>query len=550
MATIFELASRHRIQKVGKGILPCDADPGSDSRALPPDLMEEAARRLGVAALVYAVTYFFAYFVSGLISGIHGGPIELFFLYPRSYVAWVAILFAVGVFFLSRSGRLPPHKVLNGGLGLMVVGSAGIAATTFWGILADGPPDPARDNHFMGVPWEAIWIIICAVIAPNRPRKVLVAALLSASTGLAVAFVSRATGATSADVSYGFLAQYFLFTNYLCALLAWFLSSFVYTLGRHVRQARAVGSYELVERIGAGGMGEVWCAEHRMLARPAAVKLIKQEMLGDGPAGCDEIRIRFEREAQATASLHSAHTIRLYDFGTTADGTFFYAMELLRGISLDELVKKYGPQPAERVVALLIQICHSLFDAHRNDLIHRDIKPGNIMLCHHGQEYDFIKVLDFGLVKSIDPSRPENQSLTQANVTPGTPGFLSPEMALSRPDIDGRADLYSLAGVAYFLLTGAPVFKGSTPLETAAMHLKDQPIPPSKRSEFEIPADLEGIILACLAKDPADRPADARALSEQLADCSVGGSWDWEKATRWWKINDPCRDKPSVAGCT
>jgi len=287
-------------------------------------------------------------------------------------------------------------------------------------------------------------------------------------------------------------------------------------------------------------MGEVWLGKHLMLARPAAIKLIKPDMLGRDVEGRQTAIRRFEREAQATALLHSPHTIRLYDFGSTSNGSFYYVMELLHGISLDQLISKYGPQSPARVVFILKQICHSLHDAHTNNMIHRDIKPGNILICRLGQDYDYVKVLDFGLVKSITKSSSLDMSLTQADISCGTPGYLSPEMALSRADIDGRADLYSLGCVAYWLLTGEPVFSGETALDTAAMHLKDAPIPPSQCSEFTIPGDLEQIILGCLAKKPSDRPADALALAERLAGCSLSETWDSNTARQWWQINKPC----------
>ncbi len=542
MASFRHFTGRHRIQKLGHGFLKQASCKLTDFRCLPDDLEEEAARRLGMVSLLYAFTYFFAYFVSGVVAGVEGSTVRFFFLYPRSYIAWAAILFALGVFVLSRVQRIPPAKLLDGGLVFMVVGAAGIAANTFWGILPDGSPDSMPGNRFMGVPWEAVWIVLFPMIAPNKPLKILLAALLAASTGLVVTFLSRYHGATSPEVSYGFLGRYFLFTSYLCALLAWMGSKYIFHLGRSVHEAREIGSYYLVQRLGAGGMGEVWRAEHQLLARPAAVKLIKPEVLGcTGTAG-SEVQKRFELEAQATAGLHSPHTIHLFDFGRTSEGVYYYVMELLDGLSLEELVARYGPQPPERVLFLLIQICHSLYDAHQSGLVHRDIKPGNIFLCRYGQEYDFVKILDFGLVKQTHRADSQDLNLTKIGSTYGTPNFLSPEMAMGRGDIDGRSDLYSLGCVAYWLLTGLPVFQGKTSLEVAAMHLKDTPLPPSQLSEFEIPPALEDAILACLAKDPGARPANAKVLGDRLAGLSTNGTWDEEKARRWWEIHEPNRN--------
>ncbi len=540
-----------RIHKATHGLLALPADRGATTQGLPADLAAEASQRLGIACLVYAFTYFMAYFMSSFVAWTSDQSFSLwrhFFLRTESHIAWAAILLALGVFAIARFSRLKPERVLDIGLAFVIVGAAGISCNTLWGVLPDGPPDWRTGNRYMGVPWEGVWIILYPVIAPNKPTRILLAAVAAASTGLITTWVSRYIGATSPEVSYTYLLQYFLFTTYLCALLAWFSSIYIYRLGGHVRRAREIGSYQLVKKLGAGGMGEVWRARHRMLARPAAIKLIRSDVLGDDAGAQGAVLARFEREAQATASLQSPHTIRVYDFGATAEGSFYYVMELLHGIGLDELVHRFGPQSPERVVFILTQICHSLVDAHQNGMIHRDIKPGNIFVCRLGQEYDFVKVLDFGLVKSTSKSESFSMDLTRNDITCGTPGYLSPEMVLSRPEIDGRADLYSLGCVAYWLLTGTAVFSGDTALATAAMHLRDEPIPPSRRCEFTIPNDLEQTILACLAKEPADRPADAEQLADRLAACALEKRWQADAAQQWWETNKPLRDAGSSAG--
>ena len=290
---------------------------------------------------------------------------------------------------------------------------------------------------------------------------------------------------------------------------------------------------------------------HRVLARPAAVKLIHPEALAEDAAKAQAVLARFEQEAQATASLRSPHTIQLYDFGRADDGAFYYVMELLDGVDLETLVDKYGPQDPARVVHLLVQACHSLEEAHRAGLIHRDIKPANLFVCRFGTDDDFVKVLDFGLVKEVraesDPGAATPQ-LTQHGVVVGTPGFMPPELALGKADIDGRADLYALGCVAYWLLTGALVFEGETPMEQMVQHAKDAPVPPSSRSEHEIPEALEKIILSCLAKDPAERPASAQDLARQLRDCSLDEPWTSERAHRWWEVHRPAgADEGSAA---
>lgn len=539
MDTMPRPASRHRFHDLDRKIFRTTSGPVSEAGWLPEDLAADAARRLGLASLIYASTYFVAHFVSGFVGRFRPDPLAYILNDPSSYIAAAAIALAIAVFVVSVKKRNDPDFVLDVGLVFMVLGSAGIATGTIWGLMPGGPPDPDMGNDFMGVPWEATWILLYPMIAPNKPHKILVAALLSATTGLAVAFMSRFTGATPPSVSYGFLVQYFLFTSYICAFLAWFGSKCIYDLGSSVREAREIGSYELVEKLGAGGMGEVWRAKHRLLARPAAVKLIKPEMLGCcGDIG-SEVQQRFELEAQTTAGLQSPHTVEVYDFGRTSRGAYYYVMELLDGLSFEELVKKHGPQPPERVVPLLRQICHSLHDAHASHLVHRDIKPGNIFVCRYGQEHDFVKVLDFGLVKQTQQSAQEDLNLTRVDSTYGTPGFLSPEMALGKADIDGRADLYSLGCVAYWLLTGEPVFRGETALEVAAMHLKDEPLPPSSLCEFPVPTALDEIILACLAKKPEDRPAGACDVARVLDAIDLPGRWDADRARRWWDVNAP-----------
>jgi serine/threonine-protein kinase len=306
-------------------------------------------------------------------------------------------------------------------------------------------------------------------------------------------------------------------------------------LGAAVRQARELGSYRLVERLGRGGMGEVWRAEHRLLARPAAIKLIRPEVLGgNDPEVRRTLVRRFEREAQATAMMRSRHTIALYDFGVADDGTFYHVMELLDGYDLHALVQRFGPMPAERAVYLLRQVCDSLGEAHEAGLIHRDIKPANIYTCRHGREVDVVKVLDFGLVKHLRPAEPGAELLTAGNLSGGTPAFMAPEQALGEDRVDGRSDIYAVGCVAYWLVTGALVFEGATPLETIVMHVHAQPDLPSRRTEQPIPAELETLILTCLAKDPQSRPQTADELASRLAAVPLARPWTPERAREWW----------------
>jgi len=309
--------------------------------------------------------------------------------------------------------------------------------------------------------------------------------------------------------------------------------------GKLVSRVREFGSYRLVARLGRGGMGEVWRAEHRLLARPAAIKLIRPEMLGAADTeGRRATLRRFEREAQATALLRSPHTIQLYDFGVTDDGTFYYVMELLAGFDLESLVQRFGPLPSGRVVDLIGQVCHSLAEAHDQDLIHRDIKPANVYLCRYGRETDFVKVLDFGLVKTRRKTEPAGPSVTHQGAVAGTPSCMAPEQITGDRPVDGRSDIYGVGCVAYWLLTGRHVFEAPTPVQVMAHHLEKRPEPPSAHTRQPIAPSFDAAVLACLEKDPGRRPQSADALAAQLGSCS-DGSWSAKHARAWWIENAP-----------
>jgi serine/threonine-protein kinase len=310
------------------------------------------------------------------------------------------------------------------------------------------------------------------------------------------------------------------------------------TLGADVSRARELGSYRLIERIGQGGMGEVWKASHQLLAREAAIKFIRPEsILGISAEESRRMLRRFELEARSTASLTSAHTIDLYDFGVSDDGTFYYIMELLEGLDLDQLVRRFGALPPSRVVHLLAQTCESLEEAHEKGLIHRDVKPANIFVCRSGVRCDFIKVLDFGLVAHRRAAAADLR-LTLPEHVIGTPAFLAPELALGR-DIDSRSDLYALGCVAYWLATGRQVFEGSSVLEVVSKHVNVEPDPPSRHAPGEMPRDLDALILRCLEKTPERRPPSAREVARLLRSVPLNDSWSEERAEAWWDEHVP-----------
>lgn len=304
----------------------------------------------------------------------------------------------------------------------------------------------------------------------------------------------------------------------------WYMARQQQKLRAAVLEAKQLGQYTLEEKLGQGGMGTVYRARHAMLRRPTAVKLLDV-------ANMTDIAIaRFEREVQMTSGLTHPNTVAIYDYGRTPEGIFYYAMEFLDGTNLDDLVRRYGPLPEARVVFLLKQVCGALAEAHAAGLVHRDVKPANVFLTRRGGLHDFVKVLDFGLVKVADA---HEAHLTSANTVTGTPLYLSPE-GINQPDSVGPpADVYALGAVAYFLLVGQPVFNGNTVLDICMKHINEEPTPPSARGVVVGP-ELEQLLLKCLAKSPEKRPPNAGALLTELEDCVVAGKWTAALAATWW----------------
>lgn len=290
-------------------------------------------------------------------------------------------------------------------------------------------------------------------------------------------------------------------------------------------------NYQLKNRIASGTMGEVWLARHTQLGRDVAFKRIKPGSIDD------EDKRRFEREARVLANLRSPHTVEVFDFGLTPGGELFYAMEFLDGIDLQTAVREHGAFPPERVVHLLLQVCASLSEAHAQGLVHRDVKPSNFMICRYGGEYDFLKVLDFGLVKK--PTADGSAMITNPATVLGTPAFLAPESMSGSKFVDGRADLYALAASAFWLLTARLVFQSDRPLEMVKLHLTEPPPRVSAHSRFEIPGALDSLILDCLQKKPEERPSSADVVRSRLEAIPLASRWDRERAAAWWKERMP-----------
>jgi serine/threonine-protein kinase len=364
----------------------------------------------------------------------------------------------------------------------------------------------------------AFAIVCYGVFIPNTWRRCVVVVAVMVVTPLAITLVA---GVQHEEVRHRlpFLVSFTALGLLVSAAVAVFGSFKISSLQQEAFAARQVGQYRLKERIGAGGMGEVYLAEHRLLKRPCAVKLIRPERASD-----PHMLRRFEREVQATARLSHFNTVEIYDYGHAEDGTFYYAMEYLPGMRLDELVAQEGPQPPARVIHFLRQLCGALREAHEAGLIHRDIKPSNVIVGKYGGVEDVPKLLDFGLVRSLSVGNSTETKLTREGVILGTPAFMSPEQANGVAAVDVQSDLYSLGAVAYFLLAGRPPFAGLPALQTVLAHLHQLPEPPRQHCP-DVPSDLETIVLRCLAKDPGQRFPDAASLEQALGSCVHAGQW-------------------------
>ena len=458
---------------------------------------------------------------AGVLVFVDFGAIEMPFT-PHWTLAYstVAAVIVAGVAMISITYKPWPYeRVLDYAIAFELLGALAISLT----------------HHSMprtgGVSFVCVWILAFTMV-PVSPARAALGAFGAAATGPFALLVHAAVG-THPDVeTVAFVSS---LSNFIAAGIAVISNRVVYGLGARVRDARQLGAYHLVEPLGEGGMGEVWRAEHQALIRPAAVKLLRHELASMlSPHELEAMNLRFHREVQATALLTSPHTVAIYDFGQTHDGTLYYVMELLNGLDAETLVRKHGPQPAERVAHLLRQACDSLAEAHARDLIHRDIKPANLFLCAIGMQVDFVKVLDFGLVHD----RHSNLRLTGEGSVSGTPAYLAPEGA-AHNRFDARGDIYALGCAAYFMMTGKLVFDGETPAGVMAAHIRDKPKPPSRRTELPIPAELEALIMQCLEKDPDKRPQTAAELAARLDAIAFSTPWTQDRARSWWRTHLP-----------
>lgn len=476
-------------------------------------------RRLRLSALVFAAG-FASFLVIHALQVDYHSPVGVFLF---GFHATVALVIGLLAGLLCRR-RMPPL----GWLRVAEVIVFGLPGMFFVAFQYYSALDCCRKGFF-DIDAGA-WLVLMfsyALFIPNTFRR---AALVIGAMGMVPVLLLYAMFWMNPHVSA--LATVYDLTGFTLVMVISSMASLlgVDTIGslrREAFEARQLGQYRLTQQIGAGGMGEVYLAEHQWLKRPCVVKLIRPDKAGD-----PRHLARFQREVRATARLSHWNTVEIFDYGSTEDGTFYYVMEYLPGMSLAELVNRFGPLPPGRVIHLLRQVCDGLAEAHAMGLVHRDIKPGNIFAAQRGGIHDVAKLLDFGLVKPL--LEDQSMQLSTEGAITGSPLFMSPEQAAGETEADVRSDIYSLGAVGYYLLTGRPPFESDKPMKVLIAHIHQPAIPPTHHRS-EIPLDLEAIILRCLEKAPADRFADVAALGDALDACEDAGDWSREDATRWWR---------------
>lgn len=505
------------------------------SSGLPADLLEQVRGRVQLLAVLLFVAFaldpllFVGRWAWFVLKG-QSLPSDFLATTPFQWMSVAAASASATLWWAARSGRVAPTQLQVFGLAYQVYICFTISLTGQWQSFID-------DGNLPNLTHVVTVVVLFPLVMPGPPRRMLAASIASACMSpftLLLLHISGKVVANSEDYAQAIVSPG------LAVVFAYMGARVVYGLGREVAAARELGSYRLEEKLGQGGMGEVWKANHCMLARPAAIKMVLPGTGGNVRDGvAEEVRRRFEREAQAIAGLRSPHTVDLYDFGVADNGAFYCVIELLDGLDADTLVRRFGPLLWERTVYLLQQMCHSLSEAESRGLVHRDIKPANIFVCRYGEDHDFIKVLDFGLVKAMGDATGPGDTLTAETAVRGTPAFIAPEQGLGHEHVDGRADIYGTGCVAYWLLTGELVFHAETAMALIMEHIHTKPVAPSSRTELPIPPALDQLVLECLAKRPEDRPATFHELSRRLAELENARPWTEVRAREWWATHLP-----------
>ncbi len=507
-----------------KDLIKPEADKGTGFAGLLSEVQDSSTRALGWTAGVAAALALFGLVREVLLDGDIPGPI---------WAMVLELVAAVVFFWICRANRIPSTHFPSVALAFEVlVGLALGAQVLDWQNLVG-----EHGWTLGGAPAVGVWVIFFANIVPLPPALHLLGAILSTLSLPIFFFLSLSFYEVPSTIGPEQNLRVFgqlMIPVVLSVLIAYVSARRVYGLSLDLSEARRLGNYQLTDKLGEGGMGEVWKAKHNLLARPAAVKLIRASAQGALPM--EMLLERFEREVQATAELQSTHTIDVFDYGRTEDGTFYYVMELLDGVDLEKLVQNYGPQPVERVLHILRQACHSLGEAHEDGMVHRDIKPANIYLCRYGRDTDHVKILDFGMVKQ---RAEDDAGLTQMGTFAGTASFAAPEVAQGLLDqIDARADVYALGCVAFWLLTERMVFEGETAMKVLVKHIHDEPLPPSRLVEG-IPPELDRLVLDCLAKERDERIGSTDELVQRIAEIPCPNPWTDARAKEWWAFHKP-----------
>lgn len=502
------------------------------------EMVDLLRRRLRQIVLLFLAAYV-AFLIRDLLTPRH----EQMWLQMATFLVVTTVqILLVGVTWSAWASTLPRLRVIEwAALGLcwLTIGSIQFEWLCDWAYLEPYlVGNRGVDGQILVAnTWAVAWFAIIAgypVIVPNSARRALLLALLMATAPFLVtlAAMTRNPLLTGGRVVMMFV-QYTIWCS-LAVGIAVYGSHQAGMLRRQASEAQRFGQYRLSRRLGGGGMGEVFLAEHLLLKRPSVVKTIRPERARD-PA----VIRRFEREVRILATLTHWNTVAVFDYGYTADGTFYYVMEYLPGMDLNQLVEQHGPLPAGRAVHLVRQVCAALREAHAVGLIHRDVKPGNVMVCRRGGVPDVAKLLDFGLVHAIDPvlaSGSDASRLTREGMIMGTPAFMSPEQGAGKP-LDARSDVYSVGVTAYFLLTGVPPFRTGGVMEIIAAHLLEKPKSP-REVKPDVPADLDAVVVRCLAKDPKERFATVAELDAALQCCGCSADWDERQAADWWDRRD------------